>query len=186
MPGLVPGIDVSGRRGRRRGVEVDEHLAVADLRLVGLERDEAGRLDRLSTRDVKLAEVEAAIDLIAFEHAVGEVGEPVGAAAFRRIERAADIVDRDQLVADLAADHAVLRHVGGGTDWGFGHGSSAAGMTIHGALAAWRKSARGEGPSDVSPARSQAAIRPSIYRPANIAFGIIPWMPLVPSTTWVT
>ena len=68
----------------------------------------------------------AALDLLTVDHAVGEVGESVGAAAFGRVVGTADIVDRDQLVADLAADHAVLRHVGGGTDVDFGHGCSAA------------------------------------------------------------
>ena len=65
--------------------------------------------------------MEAAFDLLAFDNAVGEVGEPMGAAALGRIVRAADIVDRDQFVADLAADDAVLRHVGGGAHLNLGH-----------------------------------------------------------------
>ena len=87
--------------------------------------------------------MEAAFDLLALDHAVGEVGEAMGAAAFGRIEGAADVVDRDQFARDLAADHAVLRHIGGGTDGNFGHGSIAARLATPRALAPPGKSASG-------------------------------------------
>ena len=96
----------SRRRRRRRRVEVDKHLAVADLGLEGLERDEAGRLRRLAARHVERAEVEAALDHVAVEGAVGEVGDAVGAARLGGVVGAVDVVDRDELVADLAADDA--------------------------------------------------------------------------------
>ena len=62
IAGLEPrGAAASSRfRGRRRGVEVHKNLAVADLGLEGLERDEAGRLHRLAARHVERAEVEIA------------------------------------------------------------------------------------------------------------------------------
>src|SRR5215813_14847735 len=110
------------RRGGRRRVEVDIDLAVADLGLEGLERDEAGRLDRLAARHVKLAEVEAALDLLAVDGAVGEIGHAVRAARLGRVIGAVDVVDRDELVADLAADDAVLGYIGGGADLYFRHG----------------------------------------------------------------
>ena len=71
---------------------------------------------------LKCAEVEATLDLVALQRAVGEIGEAVGAARLGRVIGALDIVDRDQLLADLAADDAVFRNIGGGADLGFGHG----------------------------------------------------------------
>src|SRR5215470_5009215 len=105
-----------GRRGRRRRVEIDENLAVAHLGLEGLERDEAGRFRRLAARHVKFTEVEGALDLLALERAVGEVGHAVCAARLGGVIGPIDVVDGNELVADLAADHAILGHIGSGTD----------------------------------------------------------------------
>ena len=126
--------------------------------LVGLEVDEAGRLHRLAARHVERAEVEAALDHVALERAVGQIGEPVGAAGLGGVEDAVDIVDRHQLVADLAADDAVDRDIRGGADgnWIFCHGWSTMQVLLIAresdgcALATCRKSARG-------PARSRSA-----------------------------
>ena len=59
--------------------------------------------------------------VVAVEGAVGEVGDAVGAARLGGVEGAVDIVDGDEFLADLEADDAVCRHVGGGADLGFGH-----------------------------------------------------------------
>src|SRR5437763_6504106 len=97
------------RSRRRRLIEVDEDVAVANLDPKGLQREEAGGFDRLSGRHMKLAEVEAALDFLAVERPLGEVGGGVGAARLGGVERAVDVVDRHELVPDLAADDAVLR-----------------------------------------------------------------------------
>src|SRR5262245_26606917 len=78
--------------GWRRRVEVDKNLAVAHLGLEGLERDEAGRLYRLAARHVEGAEVEIALDHVAVERAIGEVGHAVGAARLGGIIGAVDVV----------------------------------------------------------------------------------------------
>jgi len=126
-PAATPSALPSSCRGRRRRLQIDQHLAVLHLGLVGLEIDEAGRLHRLAARHVKRAEVKAAFDRVAVERAIGEIGKPMGAARLGGVEGAADIVDRDELVADLAADHAVLRDIGNGADGnGICHGVSGA------------------------------------------------------------
>src|SRR5262245_41551410 len=112
---LNPGYKLRRRRCCRR-VEVDEHLAVAHLGLEGLERDEAGRFRRLAARHMEFAEVEGALDLLAVERAVGEVGHAMGAARLGGVVGPVYVVDGDQLVADLATDDAVLRDIGGGAD----------------------------------------------------------------------
>src|SRR5262245_66378796 len=98
---------------------------------------------------MEFAEVEGALDLLAVERAVGEVGHAMGAARLGGVIGAIDVVDGDELVADLAADHAVLGHVGGGADLNGRHGFSGLSGSrgrrgrIPRALAAWPESARG-------------------------------------------
>src|SRR5258705_13219301 len=125
MPGPQRGtrakelVDPNRRLGfcrRRRGIEVDEALTVAHLGLVGLECDEAGRLRGLAARHMEFAEMEGALDLLAVERSVGEVGHAVGAARLGGVVGPVDVVDGDELVADLAADHAVRGDIGGGTN----------------------------------------------------------------------
>ena len=65
---------------------------------------------------MEFAEVEGALDLLAVEGAVGEVGHAMGAARLGGIVGPVDVVDGDELVADLAADDAILGDVGGGAD----------------------------------------------------------------------
>jgi hypothetical protein len=71
---------------------------------------------------VERAEVEIALDHVVLEGAVGEIGHAVGATRLGGIIGAVDVVDRDEFLADLAADHAVFRHIRSGADLGFGHG----------------------------------------------------------------
>jgi hypothetical protein len=112
----------SGPRGRR-GRKVDEYLTVPHLGAEGLEIGEAGCLHRLPARHVKCAEVQAALDDIAFQDAVSEVGGSVGAARLRGIEGAVDVVDGHELVAHLEAFDVAGRQIGCGADGDgiFGH-----------------------------------------------------------------
>jgi len=123
---------LSRRRSRRcRRREIDEHLPVLDRGAEGVEIDEAGRLHRLAGAHVERAEMQAALDDVAVEDAVGEVGGGVGAARLGGIEGAVDIVDGDELAADLEALDAAGRQIGGGADGNgiFGHDvSGAAGL----------------------------------------------------------
>src|SRR5215467_5723251 len=133
----------SRRRGWGRCVEIDKHLAVAHLGLEGLERDEARRLRRLATRHVEFAEMKSALDLLAVERAVGEVGHAMGAARLGGVVGPVDVVDGDQLVADFPADDAVFGDIGGGADLNGRHlalrlsGSRGRSGRIPRALAAW-------------------------------------------------
>src|SRR5262249_29997236 len=95
------------------------------------------------------AEMKSALDLLAVERAVGEVGHAMGAARLSGVVGPVDVVDGDELVADLAADDAVLGDIGGGADLNGRHlalGSPGAGRAGAGTrcLAAWPESARGE------------------------------------------
>src|SRR5258705_6836526 len=145
--GVVPVLEAvrRPRRGWGRGIEVDEALTVADLGLEGLERDEAGRLRGLAARHMEFAEMEGALDLLAVDRSVGEVGHAVGAARLGGVVGPVDVVDGDELVADLAADHAIHGNIGGGTNLNGRHMLSAltAQWAATRALAAWPKSARG-------------------------------------------
>ena len=99
-----------------RGSKVDEHLAVLHLGPVGLEIDEAGRLHGLAARHVERAEVQAALDYVALEYPVGEVGRGMGAARLGSVKGAVDIVDGHNLVADIEALDVAGRDIGGGAD----------------------------------------------------------------------
>src|SRR5262249_55636861 len=112
----------SGRRGRR-GRKVDEYLTVPHFGVEGLEVGEAGCLHRLPARHVERAEVQTALDDVAFQDAVGEVGGGVGAARLRGVEGAADVVDGHELVAHLEAFDAAGGQIGRGADGDgiFGH-----------------------------------------------------------------
>jgi hypothetical protein len=81
--------------------QVDEHLAVLDMRPVGLQVRKTGRLHRLAARHVEGAEVHTALDDVPFQEAISEIGEGMGAAAFGGIKAAVNIVDRHELVAEL-------------------------------------------------------------------------------------
>jgi hypothetical protein len=65
---------------------------------------------------VKRAEVEAAFDHVTIERAVSKIGEAVGAAGLGGVKDALDIVDRHELIAHLAADHAIDRNIRDGAD----------------------------------------------------------------------
>ena len=101
---------------RRRRFEVDQHLAVFHLGAEGLEIDEAGRLHGLAGRHVECAEVQAALDHVPLQDAIGEIGGGMGAARLGRIEGAVDVVDGYDLVADLEALDVAGRKVGCGAD----------------------------------------------------------------------
>src|SRR4029077_17162854 len=103
-------------RGGRRGRKVDEYLTVPHLGAEGLEIGEAGCLHRLPARHVERAEVQAALDDVAFQHAVGEVCGGVGAARLRGVESAVDVVDGHELVAHLEALHGARGQIGDGAD----------------------------------------------------------------------
>ena len=104
------------RGRRRRRFQVDHHLAILHFGAEGLEIDEAGRLHRLAGRHVERTEVQAAFDHVALQDAVGEIGGGMGAARLGGIERAVDIVDGDDLVADFEALDAAGRKIGRGAD----------------------------------------------------------------------
>ena len=55
-----------------------------------------------------------ALDDVVFEHAVGEAGRAVRALVVGGVERAADVVDGEHVVADLEALNGILRNVRGG------------------------------------------------------------------------
>ncbi len=65
------------------GRQIDIDLALLHLGPEGLEIGEAGRLHGLAARHVECAEVQAALDHVAFQNAIGEIGEGVGAAPHR-------------------------------------------------------------------------------------------------------
>ena len=83
-----------------------------------------GALHRLAARHLERAEVQAAFDHVAFEHALAEVGAGMRAIRLGGVEGAVDIVDGHALVADLEALDAAGREIGGGADGdtGFCHG----------------------------------------------------------------
>ena len=62
------------------------------------------------------AEVQAALDHVPLQDAIGEIGGGMGAARLGGIERAVDIVDGDDLVADFEALDAAGRKIGRGAD----------------------------------------------------------------------
>src|SRR5262245_57774888 len=101
----------------RRGlVEVDPDLAVLHDNLIGPQRREARRLDRFAGLDVECAEMQRTLDHIALQHAVGKTRRAVGAFVVGGVELTADVVDGDDIGADLEALHRVLRHLRGRTD----------------------------------------------------------------------
>src|SRR4051812_15763471 len=67
--------------------------------------------------------MQGALDHVALEDAVGQIGGGMGATCLGGIEGAVDIVDGDGLAADLKALDASGRKIGGGADGKgvFGH-----------------------------------------------------------------
>jgi hypothetical protein len=60
--------------------------------------------------------MQAALDHVAFQNAVGKVGEAVGATRLGRIEGSIDIVHGDELIAELEALDGAGRNVCYGAD----------------------------------------------------------------------
>ena len=96
--------------------KIDEHLPLLDLGAEGLQIGEAGRLHRLAGGHMKRAEVQAALDHLAFQEAVAEIGGGMSAVRFGRIEGAVDIVDGHELIADLEAPDAAGGQLGDGAN----------------------------------------------------------------------
>ena len=93
----------------RRGlVQIDADLAVLHHDLVGPQRREARRLHRLAGLHVERAEVQRAFDDVVFQDAVGEARRAVRAFVVGGVERAADVVDGDDVVPHLEALRRVL------------------------------------------------------------------------------
>src|SRR5579859_3954467 len=103
-------------RSRRRAggvaVEIDEDIVALQLNLVGAQRYRAGRRLHGAGRDMERAEVQAALDDVAVEKALGEACGGVGAFVVGDVKRAAEIEHGEPAVADFEGLGRVRRNLG--------------------------------------------------------------------------
>ena len=74
--------------------------------------DLAGRLHHFAGRDMECAEVHAALDHVALDHAVGQARRRMGAFVVGDVEGAVDVIDRKPIGADLERLDGARRHIG--------------------------------------------------------------------------
>jgi hypothetical protein len=84
----------SKHRARSSVGDDREHLVAVRLDWIGFDVNRARRENGLAGRHVKPAEVQIALDGIAFERPLGEARQTMGATVIRGVKNAIDIVDR--------------------------------------------------------------------------------------------
>src|SRR4030088_2023317 len=94
----------------------DQHPAVLDDGLVGLDRYHAGRRHHLAGLDVELAVVEVALDHLALDEAFREEAGTMGAGVVGHVELAIDVEHSQREPSRLDPERVARDHLGGAAE----------------------------------------------------------------------